>query len=502
MAGRSRSHKSKKGPRSSKRPTHGRNRDSRQPDLVTAVRRALRDPNPLSLLGYVSTLLSVTDPRRQHPFAPSESESPSRDDLVGMFIDVSTPETSALLAVIAELAGGDELLRTRIRRELTARPRIEPAWLAELSEAETYRAVRMSHILGDGDNIMLGTRLPGGQEFTSIVYIDHNMGTLVKDAFALPESIESIVAGYRHMTDDPDTRWDDVELADARACVDAAIELAAITIPPFESETWPGSRPLVEWITRGLPEGGSGYQRPPWTTQQLAEVADRFFASSYGAQLSDRDHGGLLDSILRFGTECGPGNPLRWSPVRVELLLADWIPRKVVAPADHLALVPNLLRAFIRFAHAALKLRSALTDESLTAVDSWEPSYLETVGASRPEGPDALFASLGVGGDDVMCCDDQGRVTVNGVALSEKSYLAKGEKPSLIDFDVPVPPGYIWVQGDNRSNSADSRVHLGDPGGGLIPVEDVVGKVFMVVWPWDHAKLVERPATFDSVDAE
>ena len=405
MAGRSRSHKSKKGPRSSKRPTHGRNRDSRQPDLVTDVRRALRDPNPLSLLGYVSTLLSVTDPRRQHPFAPSESESPSRDDLVGMFIDVATPETSALLAVIAELAGGDELLRTRIRRELTARPRIEPAWLAELSEAETYRAVRMSHILGDGDNIMLGTRLPGGQEFTSIVYIDHNMGTLVKDAFALPESIESIVAGYRHMTDDPDTRWDDVELADARACVDAAIELAAITIPPFESETWPGSRPLVEWITRGLPEGGSGYQRPPWTTEQLDEVADRFFASSYGARLSDRDHGGLLDSILRFGTECGPGNPLRWSPVRVELLLADWIPHKVVAPADHLALVPDLLRAFIRFAHTALKLRSALTDEALTAVDSWEPGYLETIGSPRPQGPDALVASMGFGGDDDLGVD-------------------------------------------------------------------------------------------------
>lgn len=118
-----------------------------------------------------------------------------------------------------------------------------------------------------------------------------------------------------------------------------------------------------------------------------------------------------------------------------------------------------------------------------------------------PTGGHLVKRVIGVGGDEVMCCDDQGRVNVNGVPLNEKSYLAKGEKPSLIDFDVAVPPGFIWVQGDNRSNSADSRVHLGDPGGGLIPVEDVVGKVFMVVWPWDHAKMVKRPATFDSVGA-
>jgi signal peptidase I len=119
-----------------------------------------------------------------------------------------------------------------------------------------------------------------------------------------------------------------------------------------------------------------------------------------------------------------------------------------------------------------------------------------------PTGGHLVKRVIGVGGDEVKCCDDQGRVTVNGVALNEKSYLAEGEKPSMIDFDVKVKPGYMWVQGDNRSNSADSRVHLGDPGGGQIPVDDVVGKVFMVVWPWDNTKMIERPATFDSVGAE
>ena len=118
-----------------------------------------------------------------------------------------------------------------------------------------------------------------------------------------------------------------------------------------------------------------------------------------------------------------------------------------------------------------------------------------------PTGGHLVKRVIGVGGDRVACCDGDGRVTVNGVALHEESYLAKGEKPSLIEFDVEVPDGYLWVQGDNRSNSADSRVHLGDPGGGFIPVDEVVGKVFMVAWPWTHAALVERPATIDAVGA-
>ena len=123
---------------------------------------------------------------------------------------------------------------------------------------------------------------------------------------------------------------------------------------------------------------------------------------------------------------------------------------------------------------------------------------LEQVGL-YPTGGHLVKRVIGVGGDEVVCCDSQGRITVNGVPLNERSYLAAGQKPSLIDFDVRVAKGYVWVQGDNRSNSADSRVHLGDPGGGQVPVDDLVGKVFAVVWPLVHAKTLSTPATFRSV---
>jgi signal peptidase I len=116
-----------------------------------------------------------------------------------------------------------------------------------------------------------------------------------------------------------------------------------------------------------------------------------------------------------------------------------------------------------------------------------------------PTGGHLVKRVIGVGGDTVQCCDAHGRITVDGVPLNERSYVKGHEPPSLIKFKVHVPKGYVWVMGDNRSNSADSRAHLGDPGGGMVPVKDVVGKVFAIVWPLDHATLLHRPATFDNV---
>ncbi len=94
---------------------------------------------------------------------------------------------------------------------------------------------------------------------------------------------------------------------------------------------------------------------------------------------------------------------------------------------------------------------------------------LEKVGL-YPTGGHLVKRVIGVGGDEVKCCDDQGRITVNGVPLNEKSYLAPGQTAVADRTSTSrCGPGYIWVQGDNRSNSADSRVHLGDPGGGQVP---------------------------------
>ena len=121
---------------------------------------------------------------------------------------------------------------------------------------------------------------------------------------------------------------------------------------------------------------------------------------------------------------------------------------------------------------------------------------MEVVGL-YPAGGHLVKRVIGIGGDEVKCCDSQGRVTVNGKPLDEKAYLPKGTVPSLTTFDVKVPQNHVWVMGDNRGNSCDSRCHMGDPGGGFIADDLVVGKVFSLVWPLGRARVVNKPHTFD-----
>jgi len=104
---------------------------------------------------------------------------------------------------------------------------------------------------------------------------------------------------------------------------------------------------------------------------------------------------------------------------------------------------------------------------------------------------------IGIPGDRVACCDAEGRVTVNGVPLNEQSYLYPGSAPSLSRFNIVVSPGRLWVMGDNRFYSDDSRDHQGDPGGGTIPESAVIGRAFVIIWPLSHWRILPIPATFE-----
>ena len=119
------------------------------------------------------------------------------------------------------------------------------------------------------------------------------------------------------------------------------------------------------------------------------------------------------------------------------------------------------------------------------------------IGVAPPDERDFIKRVIGVGGDRVTCCDDQGRITVNGVALDETSYLYPGDAPSEQEFDVVVPEGKLWVMGDHRSASSDSRAHLGDPGGGFVPASQVLGRAFVVVWPIGNWQVLSIPSTFE-----
>lgn len=98
---------------------------------------------------------------------------------------------------------------------------------------------------------------------------------------------------------------------------------------------------------------------------------------------------------------------------------------------------------------------------------------------------------IGVSGDHIICCDKAGLLTVNGTAITEP-YIFAGNKPSDMNFDVTVPKGKVWVMGDHRGASADSRYHQDDINKGFVPLSRITGRVVAVIWPFKHITYVPQ----------
>ena len=178
--------------------------------------------------------------------------------------------------------------------------------------------------------------------------------------------------------------------------------------------------------------------------------------------------------------------------VRLLLIQAFYIPSGSMEPALHVG--DRVLVSKLAYRLGDVRRGDVVVFDgrgSFAAADGGtdEGGILAGIGASvggflgvAPSERDFVKRVVGLPGDHVVCCDAQRRITVNGEALNER-YLPAGDPASAEPFDVVVPPGRLWVMGDHRSDSADSRAHLGDPGGGTVPLDRVIGKVLVRFWP-------------------
>ncbi|WP_141562647.1 hypothetical protein [Mycobacterium neglectum] len=302
-------------------------------------------------------------------------------------IQDSSAAGSTMLAAFAEFLGDDDdELVNQIRAELTARRPLTPRWLAQLGQTRIHRGVRGSHVLDPNDLLLLQFRVPTVGEFTCAVDLDLHIGDFIRRVEFFRGPLETVL----NIIDEPatDMRCDEVDLADIRARLKAAIEFEVL-FSPRQASGWPEYGALVEWLIRDLPAGGSALPRSEWSTQDAAALIARFSASVGGAAFGRRQ-AELLESLVEFGMEDGAGDPLRWNERRAERWLFDHLLEDTdYCFLDRVEAAPYLLRAFIRFAHDEVGIRSDLTDEVLEMVDAWDDKYFNKLRHKLADDDDA-----------------------------------------------------------------------------------------------------------------
>ena len=147
--------------------------------------------------------------------------------------------------------------------------------------------------------------------------------------------------------------------------------------------------------------------------------------------------------------------------------------------------------------------QAPLEQNPVVAAVDW---VMAAVGLSAPDSNDHLIKRvIGLPGDRVTCCTPLGQMSVNDVPLAEPYVsLPAGEtRVSQDDFNIVVPDGSLWVMGDNRYNSKDSRYNTETPGKGFVPIDNVVGRALVISWPTSRwAWLDDYPEVFQGIPTE
>ncbi|MBO1335938.1 signal peptidase I [Streptomyces sp. VRA16 Mangrove soil] len=228
------------------------------------------------------------------------------------------------------------------------------------------------------------------------------------------------------------------------------------------------------------------------------------------AQHVERDRSSQPDEHASEGEEDRSRSSLL---SRAVAAAADWLPGGRITLALLTGLV--LLLAFSVFVMQPFQIPSGSMESTLRVGDRVLVNKLAyRFGAEPKRGDVVVFDGdgyfgdadyikrvVGVGGDHVVCCDSKGRIEVNGQSVDERSLLYAGDAPSEAAFDIKVPDGTLFLLGDHRSDSRDSRDLMGAPGGGFLPLDHVIGKAEWVAWPSGHWRSLSRADVYARVPA-
>ncbi|WP_345751847.1 hypothetical protein [Microbacterium rhizophilus] len=341
-------------------------------DLIRNVDEALRG-DAFDLMAYASTVLEMLR-RPLDAEGNPVSGMPTLAEMVDRTLADAVRQSDALLLAMATLlegsGSGDTALAERVRTEAAGRWRTLPGWIAQGGAPEITGVAAFDHVLGADATILIGAILADGTPVTATVFIDRDGGGTIGDAFLAPETLQAALAAGGRGVDADEFPRVEISAADARARVERAVADDLTLEPPLVTATWPSSRPLLAWILRALPDGGSGFPRP------AADAAlDDELAGAVARREPDAEaHARLLIALNR--EHSGAGDPRLWSDTFVEALLLELLPFEEQTEAEPEGMLAAL-KILIEEGHARAGVADRLTARSLEAVDELEDALLD-----------------------------------------------------------------------------------------------------------------------------
>ena len=275
----------------------------------------------------------------------------------------------------------------------------EPPWAEGLGRHRPTAAALVSEqAFDDGVSVVVELGAPGAEPHTLGVYVDHNMGGLVKDVF-LAGSLDGVRAQFdRRGPDGVGLSIRELDLAEARTRVEAALYMLDHTLDPPVSEDVRLMRALMGARMRLLPEGFElrDDKRELTPEERDALLAD-FLGSPEGRRWrGDEDAEDVAHLAIEFGAVYNHGGALRWSPVVVEIFMTDWLARKVTRENDFFARVPDVLRDWVTYAGRRRRVPAAPLREAVAAIEHYREEMLETVNDPESWGPAKAFAAAAI----------------------------------------------------------------------------------------------------------
>lgn len=327
------------------------------------------------------------------------------EPLIEELARLATRECQLALAAIAALDDGELGMRADELLKRDGAAALLPQWAQQLGESQiTAAALMREDVFDDARTVFLEARHPDGRGLAVGVLIDNNLGGIAKDVL-LADSIEQVAQTLGdHPQSNGELLIEPLEPGVAAGLISAAIELTDMTWdPPVAEDYWPG-RALALLRADQTSHVVPAPEREAPEPAQREALFEEFLAAPEGSGIgSDSDAAWAVKLAINFCSDYLDGRPLRFSPVVVELFMADWIPRKVLTSDELLAVLPVALEAWVRFAARKRALPDWARDLTLAAISEWQGEMLARAADPAAGGPPKQFLRAAEGAGVDVC---------------------------------------------------------------------------------------------------